>query len=223
MFGLILPCAGEVVWRAVCRVRYGDQLMEVLVGGKAGQLGNVLLVQRADGLAAMQQRAVGIVVQRGNAAAAAGLVGAVSAGVRRAVAAQGGAVGIVGGRLTRAAGGSLVGGAGWAVQRGAVGVGCRCTGGGCGRAGGGGCRVAGARLGGARGEVGAVVILVDAVDDAERLGGLQGRGLGRSGRNELAVAEPAVVVEGGGCAGGDQVAREGQVERSQRSPSLVEL
>ena len=115
VFGLILPCAGEVVRRAVCRVRYGDQLMQVLVGGKSGQLGNVLLVQRADGLAAMQQRAVGVVVQRGDAA---NLFGAVLACVLRAVAAKGRAVGIIGGRI---AGGGLIGGIGCAVKRGALG------------------------------------------------------------------------------------------------------
>ena len=111
---------------------------------------------------------------------------------------------------------------GCAVQGGAIGI-VRGSAGGRGRARCGGCRIARAGLGGARGEVRAVVILVEAVDDAERLGGLQGRGLGRSWRNELAVAEPAVVV--GGCRrlGGHQVAREGQVERAQRNAGPVEL
>jgi hypothetical protein len=99
VFGLILPGAGEVVRRAVCRVGDSDQLMEVLVGGKAGQLGNVLLGQRAHGLAAVQQRAVGVVVQRGDAARRAWLIALGVLRIFGCAAAQGRAVGIVGGRL----------------------------------------------------------------------------------------------------------------------------
>ena len=223
VFGLILPCAGKIVRRSVCGVGYGDHLMQVLVGGKAGELGNVLLVQCADGLAAVQQRAAWIVVQRGDCGVRIRLIGGVLAGVLRVVAAQSGAVGVVGGRFAGAAGGGLVCAAGCAVQGWTVGIGCGSAGGGCGRAGGGGCRVAGAGLGGARGEVRLVVIHVDAVDDPKRLGGPQGRGLGRSGWNELAVAEPSVVVGCGGSAGGDHVARKGEVERAQRNAGLVKL
>lgn len=98
MFGFIVPVAGEVVHGAVDGVRYGDELVQVLVAGQAHEPGDVGLVHRAYGLAAVQQGTVGIVVQcgaGGGDAALAGLFGGLLLLGGRA-AAQGGTVGIVG-------------------------------------------------------------------------------------------------------------------------------
>jgi hypothetical protein len=186
--------------------------------GRPESLGRSASVSAPSGLAAVEQRAVGVVVEGADAGDAAWslLDCFASAGERRRRV----------GRSGSSAGGvpesvDVVWGGGRAFHGGAVGI-VGGIGGGGGGAGGGRCRAAGAGRGGAGGEVGLVVVaVVDAVDDWRGSWRLQAwTASWRLRRDELAVAEPAIVVGGGAVSEGTRCLEKSRSRVPRGTPDL---
>jgi hypothetical protein len=83
VLGVVAPGEGEVVGRTVGGVGDGDELVQVGVAGKAGEFGEIGFGWGPFGLAAMQERAVGILVEGADAADTALVAGGLLRGVLR--------------------------------------------------------------------------------------------------------------------------------------------